>query len=267
MTPEDYANQITRESENAKAYIFPPKGRHSETTDNLILPQTLQTAAQCPTPQFHLTAQIDEDYLVVGGHIDENTIDKIKSSQYIDFGKLLPKDRILAMDENKLELVIKKKKRSPVSEAVVINNFARWEQAFRIFSNVYTKYHPSKAGELIQYNHVIYSISLAYTWENVYSYDKEFRMHIARHPECSWAVILQQAWSMRLGDRVFKSQENGNSSRSNPFSPGTPYQNNNHNWSKSSEYCKRFNKGKCNLRSGCMYEQRYFYCHKSVMES
>ena len=75
-----------------------------------------------------------------------------------------------------------------------------------IFSNIFTKFHPHRVGELIQYNHVIYSISLTYTWENVYAYDKEFRMHIARHPERSWAIILQQAWSMRLRDRLHKSE-------------------------------------------------------------
>ena len=58
-------------------------------------------------------------------------------------------------------------------ELMEITNFSRWEQAFRIFSNIFTGEHPKKATELTQYNHVIYTASLTYAWENVYLYDKE----------------------------------------------------------------------------------------------
>ena len=63
-------------------------------------------------------------------------------------------------------------------ETVTINSFSKWEQAFRIFSNIYTKEHPNRASELIQYNHVIHTIASTYTWENVYAYDRQFRMHL-----------------------------------------------------------------------------------------
>ena len=145
---------------------------------------------------------MDEDYLVVGSHVDEATRSKIKNSEYIDFSKLLPKDRVLAEEDGRMELIVKNGRTywAPVSESVVINGFPRWEQAFRIFSEIHTRHFPHKSSELIQYNHVIHSISLSYTWENVYTYDKEFRIHISKHPECSWSVILQQAWSMKLCD-------------------------------------------------------------------
>ena len=73
-------------------------------------------------------------------------------------------------------------------ELIIKNGMAYWSptslnEAFRIFSDVYTRAFPDRAAELIQYNHVIHSISLSYTWENVYSYDKEFRMHLSKHPE------------------------------------------------------------------------------------
>ena len=43
---------------------------------------------------------------------------------------------------------------SPVSEREVgtINNFQRWESAFRVYSNIYTTQYPQKAAELIQYS-------------------------------------------------------------------------------------------------------------------
>ena len=117
-----------------------------------------------------------------------------------DLFKLLPKDRILVEEDGQMELVIKDGKTfwAPVSDSVSINNFSKWEQAFRIFCNIYNQEFPNKATELIQYNHVIHTIALTYTWDNVYSYDKEFRLHMSKHhPNCSWSDILQQAWLMK----------------------------------------------------------------------
>ena len=57
---------------------------------------------------------------------------------------------------------------------------------------------------------MIHSIASQYIWDNVYNYDKEFRLHIAKHPERSWSVILQQAWSMYLRDRLVKYDGGGN---------------------------------------------------------
>ena len=170
--------KITREAEVVKAHVFLPKGNMIDRFSH--------------DQNFHFIAQMDQDYLVVGAHIDPATQEKIAQGAYVDFGKLLPKDKILAEEENKLELIIKNGKTywSPVSETVVIHNFQRWEQAFCVFSNIYMRYHPQKAGELIQYNHVIHSILLTYAWDNVYAYDKEFRLHISRHPDRSWAIIL-----------------------------------------------------------------------------
>ena len=41
-----------------------------------------------------------------------------------------------------------------------------------------------------------------YTWDNVYSYDQEYRIDLSKHPGRSWAVILKQAWSLKLRDRI-----------------------------------------------------------------
>ena len=147
-----------------------------------------------------IIAQADREYEVVGYHIDEITQNKIVKGEYVDFSKLLPRDHILNEEDGRMELIVHNGKTfwSPVAEPVTINGFSKWEQAFRVFLNIYTKAHPHRSTELIQYNHVIHSISLSYIWENVYNYDKEFRIHISHHPERSWSVILQQAWSMRL---------------------------------------------------------------------
>ena len=152
------------------------------------------------------SAVIDKGYVVVGGHLDEITVNKLKSEEYVDFGKLIPRDRVVDED-GKMEMYVKNGRTfwMPVSHTVSINSFARWEQAFRVFPNIYCKANPHRASELIEYNHVIHTIAMAYTWDNVYTYDKEFRMHMARNPHRSWAIILQQAWSLRLMDRIFVS--------------------------------------------------------------
>ena len=167
----------------------------------------------------------------------------------MDFGKLLPKDRVLD-DEGKLEMFLKNGAYwMPANTAVSINSFTKWEQAFRVFSNIYCKANPHQAAELIEYNHVIYTISLAYTWENVYTYDREFRMHMARFPQRSWAMILPQAWSLRLRDRI--TNQGGSAGSSNFRNAG-----------KQSEPCRRFNWGKCNFGAQCKYEHRCSYCFK-----
>ena len=155
---------------------------------------------------FKMIAQMDQDYMVVGAHVDEVTRQKIISGQYVDFGKLLPKDRIAVEEDGRMELIVKEGKTfwSPVTalENAAITNFSKWEQAFQVYSNVYCKANPDRVGELIEYNHVIHSIAAQYVWDNVYLYDKDFRLHISRHLDRNWAIILQQAWSMRLRDRI-----------------------------------------------------------------
>ena len=146
---------------------------------------------------------MDEDYMVVGSHVDKSTLEKIRKGDYIDFGKLLPKNRILAVEDSHLELVIKGGHTYyvPVSESTDINCYSKWEQAFRVFSNIYMKFYPYRSSELIEYNHVIHTVSLTYPWENVYMYDKYFRIHMSKHPDRNWSIILQQAWALRLRER------------------------------------------------------------------
>ena len=74
-----------------------------------------------------------------------------------------------------------------------ISNIAKWEEAFRIYSRIYTEGNPSRAIELIQYNHIINEVALEFPWESVYAYDREFRVHMSMYPSCNWGIILQQA--------------------------------------------------------------------------
>ena len=240
MTAEERVRDMIQQAEAAKAHMFAATGKACKN---------LRTDNQLMSP----TAIVDEGYIVVRAHLDDNTILNISKGEYVDFGKLLPRDRILD-DEGRMEMYVHNGKTywMPVTNVVNINNFAKWEQAFRVFSNIYCKANPHRSAELIEYNHVIHTIAMAYTWENVYTYDNEFRMHMAKFPHRSWAMILQQAWSLRLRDRIMAGQIFGNSASTSGFS----------NCSKVSEPCRRFNRGKCNFGATCKYEHHCSYCFK-----
>ena len=147
---------------------------------------------------------MDEKYALVGNHVEMSLKRKIQEGDYVNFARLIPRDKVIAQQDERIELVNVNGKPSfrPVSDTEFINNFGKWEQAFRMFSMIYTDAHPHKAKELIQYNHIIYSASLTWVWSNVYAYDISFRIHISENPGRNWGIILQQAWSMRLKERL-----------------------------------------------------------------
>ena len=168
ISPEEKAVCVIKDAEARKARILPKTGKQS-------------------------TAVIDEGYVVVASHMDENTVLKVQRGEYIDFGKLILKDRILVEEDQQLEMIIKGGKAFYilVSETTTISSFSRWEQAFRVYSNIYSKAQPHRSSELIEYNHIIHMISLTYIWDNVYLYDKDFRIHMSKNPTRSWGIILQ----------------------------------------------------------------------------
>ena len=232
----DEGERIIREAEasHARLHTSPGKVQTDRCITNWQNMNEIQTSA------------VDEKYLVIGSHVDAALQAKIINHEYIDFARLLPKDRITKEDDHQLELVNKGGMTyfAPISDRdmVGINSFSKWEQVFRIFSNIYTRAYPERATELIQYNHIIYTASLTFLWENVYTYDREFCIHLNNFPQHTWSVILQQAWSMYLKDKL--SHDN----KFNSFSG--------HNNRHKKEACKRFNKGKCHEGLSCKYDHR-----------
>ena len=157
-------------------------------------------------------------------------------------------------DDNKLQLVVKDGKIFHVpnnsGDTGGITSIQRWEQALRVFSDIYSSAHPTRASELIQYDHIIHCAAQTYIWENVYMYDKDFRLHMGDYPSRTWAVILQQAWSLRLKDKhkiSYEIQRMGNVDR---LRSGTR------------KICRRFNRGKCTYGMRCKYDHRCSFCFK-----
>ena len=90
VSPDDKANDMIRDAEQSKAQIFATPGKHTTYLKNLATSATL----------------IDEGFVMVGAHLDELTLWKIQKGDYVDFCKLIPHDRVLTEDEQKLEIVI-----------------------------------------------------------------------------------------------------------------------------------------------------------------
>ena len=240
------ARDLVREAEAKKVDLYRPTGRLSNCEEIDV---------SC---NFVHSVMVDENYLVVAAHVDETTQAKIELGQYVDFARLIPHDRVMEEEDNAMQMVVKQGKTywkpAVCSECPTINNIGKWEQAFRVYSDIYTRAHPTRASELIQYNHVIHTTAVTYTWENVYLYDKDFRLHMSKYPTRHWGVILQQAWNLRLRDKLKVDKFGGNAdNRSNAgsskgFNP--------------QDFCKRFNRGHCSFGQSCRFEHRCFYCGK-----
>ena len=172
---EDKADKLIQEAELAKGKIFTTSGKNRINCDRF--------KANAAKEMIHLVL-VDEEYSVVGSHLDKNTVNKIRKGEYVDFAKLIPRDKIAMEEDNHLQPVYKDGQVfwQPPVETTDITNYHKLELAFRVFSKVYTMYHPQRATELIQYGNDIHTASLTFTWDNVYMYDKEFRLHMDNHP-------------------------------------------------------------------------------------
>ena len=233
--PFHRSDQMIKDAEGVRSRMVSAPGRSSlEVGKNQIASNAVSTTS------------VDDNYMAVGGHIDSVLEEKIINFEYVDFSRLIPKDKITKVEDHRFELVVRGGSTffAPVSEheTTSIANFSCLKQAFRIYSNILTRVYHAKASELIQYNHTIYTAALSFVWDNVYQYDKEFRMHISKFPQRSWSVILQQAWSMCLKDRV----KGPDDIRTGGGSSGKP--------NRGKEPCRRFNQGKCYYGARCIFD-------------
>ena len=90
--PGNQCERVIREVEASKASLFPTK-------DNFNVLNWNQTDAAANS------ANIDENYLVIGAHIDQAIQQKIVNNEYVDFAKLIPKGRLGKEEDHQLEIV------------------------------------------------------------------------------------------------------------------------------------------------------------------
>ena len=144
---------------------------------------------------------------------------------------------------------------------MVSTTFYKWDQAFRVFCMIYTEVHAHRAPEMLQYSHVIHHANRLFIRENVYAYDMDFRIHMAKHPNRRWGIILQQAWSMHLQDRVMRLPNTNNNY--NRASNG--YDNQLGGVSgggRKKKICWDYNSGNCTYSFSCKFDHRCGICGK-----
>ena len=235
-----HVTNMVRDAEASKAWILDYQGNNFEQFNDRsqqLNSSQVPVAFEINTNQFMCTAMMDEDYLIVAAHVDESLECRVRNGEFIDFARLLLRDRVQIEQDKRVELV---NQNGHLTCALVsdnnvgtISSFAQWEQAFRVFSNIYTR-------QYNQYNHVIHTASMNYSWNNIYAYDIDFRLHMACHPQRSWSVILQQAWNLRLQER----HRNDSIDRKG----------------KRGDICWRFNRGKCTYGDRCKFDHKCGIC-------
>ena len=117
---ESKSRKIIHDAEMSKARIHKVEG-----TSFNNLPFKLDL-----TKDFVHSAMVDETYQLVAAHVDEITQEKIINGDYVDFGHLVPKDRILMAEDNRYEMIVKEGKTywvpAGAQESSTISNYNRW---------------------------------------------------------------------------------------------------------------------------------------------
>ena len=101
MTEEEIGEEMTRANERSKAKLLPPPGKEQILTNFVQIcecDRNVNKAAEV-AQSFQFIAEMDQDYLTVGNHVDKMTQEKIQNNKYVDFSKLIPKDKLL-MEED-----------------------------------------------------------------------------------------------------------------------------------------------------------------------
>ena len=168
----DQADQVICVPEASKARILDPTGNYANRGNNFVnnrhrlVPDDGYDSDENQDSQGkiimgrsfnenlhqHHLAVVDENYLVVGNYMEEHICQCIENGEYVDFSQLLPRDRLVVDEENRMETVNRNSRTYFVpavdTDPTGITNFSRWEQAFRVFLNIYTQRHPGRASEL-----------------------------------------------------------------------------------------------------------------------
>ena len=244
------AEKIIVDAERFKAAIAPPQGMSHNNLFSSFTPLQLQRLLDT-----------DDDFFHVASHVEPNLLNKVQLGQYVELEKMRPKNSH-SEDGNKMELV----NRNGLSYWVEkdreakINNVKKWDEAFRIYSTIYTQAHPERAVEILQYVDTIHVAAASYAWENVYKYDKKFRQLMAAKPHRSWAKTYTHMWNLCLTEPINRNFGNqgfsqGYNSNNNNTSGGRNRQGNGRD-----NVCWKFNKNKCNRGSNCRFDHKCSYC-------
>ena len=232
---QSYADQAILAAEQFKATVAAPENRGMP-------------------PGKYVIDDMPDHFIQSALHLDEAIKVKIRAGKYVELEKLLPKDKPLkhVRKEPKYEMVNRGGWNywAPVEDKnQTIHNFAKWEQAFRVYATIYTQANPLRSAEILRYIETINNAALTFVWENVAEYDYAFRHYMEEKPYRSWAQTNLQLWATCLHEHV----KNNNNSSSNSRSGKEK-----RDWRDIC--CWRYNRNACSKGSACRFEHRCSYC-------
>ena len=253
-----------------------PKTAAKETAEKLIIEaEQFKASVNVPPPQGivnnqYFTAEIkDDDDFFHLHHIDPATFIKIQRGEFVELEKLLPRKKGSSNEfEQKTELVFRDSQPvivPHIDRSQTISGVRKWEQAFRIYTAIYSEANPSRSAEIWQYMFVINHAASTYTWSNVAEYDFAFRQLMAKNPMRSWSKIYVQMWNMCLTEVIKRnnfsfSHRNQNQHNNNHSTQSGPSSSKQNGGKSKPNYCWKFNKGKCKFGSNCKFVNRCSYC-------
>ena len=123
--------EMVKEAEASRARIFGTPGNCVEVENQgYINGLTLNEGGSPPVVQQY-SSMVDENYLVIGAHLDGALQNKIMNNEYVDFPRLIPREKSFREDNNRMEIINKGGQTYFVPatdhESTGISNFSKWE--------------------------------------------------------------------------------------------------------------------------------------------
>ena len=148
LPPEDEERDIAegqiRQAEASKIRMLSTLGRRQST-------DFIESRFNGAMAMQH-SSMVDECYISVGGNIDQGLREKICRGEYVDFARLLLRNKLgNNPSEQKVELINKGGQTFFVpandKDSLSVSSFHHWEQAFRVYSNIYLQDHQDHDGQ------------------------------------------------------------------------------------------------------------------------
>ena len=99
-TVDEMTAEMVRKAEASKARIYETPGESSLRGGMNHREGNLQVSHVDANSNLVHSVMVDENYLVLGNHIDSITRQKIIEGEYVNFAKLLPKDRVMSAEDH-----------------------------------------------------------------------------------------------------------------------------------------------------------------------
>ena len=253
------AERAILEAERVRARIQQPN--KGENIQNIQFNNPYAQIPKCKEDEIRAMRYLDnedDEFFHTTCHIESAIKDKIEKGKFVELDKLLQK-RILQhgyKEEGRMQLINKDGVSyfvPSVDRENKIDSIKKWEQAFRVYTTIYCKANPSRAGEILQCVDIIHRAAAIFNWDNVAKYDFVFRQLMDSKPHRSWAKVYTQMWNITLNEPLKKINENSSYNNGNS-------KHNNATHKKKDTYCWKYNKSTCTYGRACKFEHKCSYC-------